>query len=110
MISCQTSMADLVLLPKVEEFLDDLEEEARAKVSIMIDLLEEYGYELREPHTKKLTKQLFELRSRGKQEVRLLFAYRSGKIFILTGFIKKSRKTPRLEIVKAERELNTLDI
>jgi len=97
-------MADLVIFPKVEKFLKDLENEARSKVSVAIDLLEQFGYELREPHTKKLTKNIFELRVRGKQEIRLLYGYKRGKTFVFTGFVKKTEKTPKSEIEKAERQ------
>ena len=103
-------MADLVIYPEVEKFLDDLEDEARAKVSVALDLLERFGNELREPHTKKLTKNIFELRTHGRQEMRLLFGFGGGKIYILTGFMKKTQKTPRTKIERAEREFKALDI
>ena len=103
-------MAELSINQKVKDFIKGLEQETRIRVLKSLLLLESCGHELREPHTKKLTGKLFELRSRGRQEIRLIFCYKDSKIFVLTGFVKKTQQTPRAEIERAEKEYKMLDI
>jgi len=80
-----------------------------AKVLRTLDLLEKFGQKLGPPHTKKISSQLFELRIPGKQEVRIFYCFHKSKIFLLHGFVKKSRKIPKKEIKIALRKLNLLD-
>ena len=103
-------MAELVVRPKVQALLDSLENEAYSKALRFLTFLDRGRYELREPHTKKLTRNIYELRIPGKQEVRLLYGFKNGDIIVVSGFIKKTQKTPPVEIEKAEREYATLDI
>ena len=103
-------MAELVVRSKVSDFVKSLEKKSKTRTLKLLLLLEKHGHELREPHTKKLSGKLFELRARGQQEVRLIFCYKDNKIFVLTGFVKKTQQTPRSEIERAERDLKLLDI
>jgi len=103
-------MAEIVFLPKIDKFLNSLEDRTGAEVLTALDILGELGHEIRQPYSKKITKNIFELRAKGDQLVRLFFAYKDGKIFILHVFIKTSRQTPRGEIQKAERLFRELDI
>jgi len=52
----------------VEEFIKSCESATIAKILRQIDLLEKYGKFLLMPHSKKLTKDLYELRIRGKKD------------------------------------------
>lgn len=63
-----------------------------------LQLLEDYGAFLRMPHSKHIENGIYELRTRGKQEVRLLYCFRNHNYYVLHGFVKKSQKTPRKEI------------
>ena len=77
----------------------------RAKTASMITLLQDNGYELREPYSKYLSEGIFELRAKtGSDITRVLYFFYVGKRIILTnGFIKKTQKTPPGEIDKAKR-------
>lgn len=88
----------------VEEFLDSLTPKMLAKILRMILLLEEYGNELREPFSKPLKDGIFELRTQqGNNITRILYFFIIDKKIILTnGFIKKTQKTPKNEIIKAK--------
>lgn len=88
-----------------EEFLDSLPGKMRAKVLKEIDILEEYGNELREPYTKYLGEGLFELRIKLGTDISrvLYFFYEGGRIVFTNGFIKKTWKTPRQEIKIARK-------
>ena len=51
-----------------------------AKVYGMMDVLAEFGNELREPYTKELEDEIYELRAKtGTDICRVLFFFRSGK-------------------------------
>jgi len=94
---------------KVEKFIFGLEKIVLAKTLRTIDLLEHFGPELGMPHSKKIRGQLFELRVRGRQEVRLLYVFHKNSITILSGFIKKQQRIPLRELILAEQKLLTLD-
>ena len=76
-----------------------------AKVYGMMDVLAEFGNELREPYTKELEDEIYGLRAKtGTDICRVLFFFRSEKKNIITnGFIKKQQKTPRSEINLAKK-------
>lgn len=87
------------------DFVSTLPEKLRAKVLNDIDILEEFGNELREPHTKHLEGDIFELRTRqGTNNVRTLFFFYYNKQIVIThGFLKKTNNTPPAEIERAEK-------
>jgi len=92
----------------LEEFIESLEKLTIAKVLRTIDLLKLFGPRLEMPHAKRISKQLFELRIRGKQEVRIFYTFYKNKIILLQGFIKKSTKIPKKEINNAFTKLKRL--
>lgn len=92
----------------VEEFIKSLDEATIAKVIHVIDLLEKFGPLLKMPHVKKLDKNLYELRIRGKQEIRIVFSFDKKKIYLLHAFQKKTQKTPPREIATALKRLKRI--
>ncbi|MBR2692631.1 MAG: type II toxin-antitoxin system RelE/ParE family toxin [Thermoguttaceae bacterium] len=88
-----------------KEFLISLDKKMRAKMLDTISLLQDNGYELREPYSKYLSEGIFELRAKqGSNISRVLFFFYVDKHIILTnGFVKKTQKTPPGEIEKAVR-------
>ena len=91
----------------VEVFIKSLGEKARTKVANTLDYLEEFGITLVSPHLKKLTgTSLWELRILGADSIRIFYITITGRIFLLLhGFKKKSQKTPKREIVIAQKRL-----
>ena len=87
----------------VEEFIKSQNPQTVAKIIREIDLLEKYGHHLSLPHSKKITKELYELRIKGKQEIRIIYVFLRNNIYLLSGFQKQSQKTPKREIKTAER-------
>ncbi len=87
-----------------KEFIISLEIKMRAKMLRSIEMLQNNGYELREPYSKYLNEGIFELRAKvGSDISRVLYFFVVGKKVILTnGFIKKTQKTPHSEIEKAK--------
>ena len=74
----------------LEKFIKSLEKPTIAKVLRIIDLLELFGNKLNMPHSKKVAVHLFELRVRGIQDVRILYAFNKGEVVLLHGFIKRA--------------------
>ncbi len=92
----------------LEIFIASLETPALAKVLRTVDLLEMFGNQLGAPHSKKVDRDLFELRVRGKQEVRIFYAFVKDGIVLVHGFLKKSQRIPRKEIMVASQKLAAL--
>lgn len=88
-----------------KEFLLSLDTKMRAKMVNIISILQDNGYELREPYSKYLSEGIFELRARvGSDITRVLyFFYVDSRIVLTNGFIKKTNKTPIREIEKAKK-------
>ena len=89
----------------VEEFISSLDAKLQIRVMRSIELLEDFGPELREPHSKNLKDGIFELRTKcGSTITRTLYFFCIGKKIILTnGFVKKQQKTPTREIDLAKK-------
>ncbi len=92
----------------LEKFIFSLEEATIAKAFRTIDLLEKFGYKLGMPHSKNLENNLFELRIRGNQELRIIYTFHKNSIIFLHCFIKKSRKTSKKELAIALKRFRAL--
>lgn len=96
----------------VKEFLLHTDIKMRAKISSLLELLEEYGNLLREPYSKHLRDGIFELRCQSGNNISriLYFFYCDNKIILTNGFIKKANKTPKKEIELAKsRKANYIE-
>lgn len=83
----------------VEDFILKLQPSAKAKLTRLLDMLSQFGAELSMPHAKPMGKGLYELRVRGKQEVRIFYVFVKGStIFLLHAFQKKTQETPKREL------------
>jgi phage-related protein len=82
----------------------------QAKVSAMLKILARDG-KLEEPYGKKIDKELLEIRIKHQGQWRILYAYLVGNlIIVLSGFKKKTMKTPLQEIDKAKSRLKEYKI
>ena len=88
-----------------KEFLLSLDVKMRAKMADMISILQDNGYDLREPYSKYLSDGIFELRARAETNIMRVFYffYVDRRIVLTHGFIKKTQKTPVAEIEKAKK-------
>ena len=89
----------------MDEFLDNLEKRARAKVFKWLGLLEEQGPALPRPYADILEGPIRELRiGIGRLEARLLYFFHKQTIVVVThGFLKKTPAVPPGEIERAMR-------
>jgi len=93
---------------QVEKFVASLEKSTIAKILRTIDLLEYFGYQLGLPQSKKVKSNLFELRIRGQQEVRIFYTFKNSAAILLHGFTKKSQKIPKQELRQAIKKMRDL--
>ena len=89
----------------VKEFIKNLDGKTIGKISHNLDLLKTHGPLLGMPYSKKLTKEISELRVRGGEEIRILYTFSKNNIYLLHAFKKKTQKTPVREIRLAEKRL-----
>jgi phage-related protein len=73
----------------------------------LIELLSEYGPDLRMPHSRALGDGLFDLRPRGRSGIgRVFYCFVIGKrVIVLHAFIKKTLQTPDKELKLARKRL-----
>lgn len=88
-----------------EEFILSLDTKMQAKMFRELELLETFGNELREPHSKPLGDGIYEIRAKVASDItRVLYFFVVNKKIILTnGFVKKTQKTPDNEIALAKK-------
>jgi phage-related protein len=73
----------------------------------LVELLIEFGPDLRMPHSRSMGNGLFELRPRGREGIgRALYCYVIGeRVVILHGFVKKTQATPERELKIARKRM-----
>ena len=94
------------LLAEIESWPADV----LADYARIVELLLEYGPNLRLPHSRALGGGLFELRPRGRSGIgRNFYCFLGGRrVLILHAFIKKSQQTPDRELKLARKRLKEL--
>ena len=96
----------------VRKFILSLQSSTKAKFLRQFDLLEELGPELGMPNAKPIGDGLFELRVRGKEEVRSLYIFQEGDvIFILHAFKKKAMSIQKKDLkiaLERKKEIRNL--
>lgn len=93
----------------VEQFAIFLDTKTRAKISNLLTLLEKHGLLLGMPYIRKMQSNLYELRVRGKVQIRIFFTIIGRNIILLHAFQKKSQKTPLKEIYVAQLRLRLVN-
>lgn len=73
----------------------------------LVELLAEFGPDLRMPHSRALGGGLFELRPRGREGIgRALYCYLVGeRVVVLHAFVKKTQATPERDLKLARRRM-----
>jgi len=90
----------------VQEYLEQLDLEAAARVRFDLDLLESFGLSLGAPYVRSIRGKLWELRTTGHTQHRVLYFAASGRrLVLLHAFSKKTQKTPRSDIEIALRRM-----
>lgn len=92
----------------IEDFLSSLDDSTISKCLKAIDILEKYGLSAGHPFIKKVVKEIYELRIKGRIEIRFLFTYRNGMFHLLHGFKKKRQKLLSKDIRIAQMRLTEI--
>ena len=88
-------------LVQVDKFLINLPDKVRAKVHSQVILLGEKGPFLVYPYSKKVAPNLYELRIKGKDNLRIFYCFLKNQIWLVHGFRKKTQRLPAREIQTA---------
>lgn len=95
----------------VDKFIKKQQPQAKAKIVHNVKLLKLYGNKLGLPHSKILRAGLYELRIRGKEEIRIIYCFgKQRTIYLLHGFKKQTREIPKRELDLAMYRMKSLTI
>ncbi len=86
--------------------LEALPSELRARLTRIVELIEDFGLEqLREPYVKHLQGKLWEIRVKGRDGIAraIYVTAHQRRVVIVLVFQKKTRKTPRSVLKLAQR-------
>lgn len=78
----------------VQNFIDSQDQVTKTKYNRLAALLIQYGPSLRLPYSRRLSKNLFELRSHGDTKIRIIYTHINQTYILLHAFKKKTQKTP----------------
>ena len=91
----------------VKEWIDSLDIKLQVKIFRAFELLEEFNLQLKEPYVKPIEDKLYELRVKDKNGIYriIYFSYTNKQFIMLNGFVKKSQKIPKKEILLAKKRM-----
>ena len=96
----------------IDAFIKKQQVQGRAKIIHTIRLLVQYGHLLGMPHSRSLSEGLYELRIRGKEEIRIFYCFINDRnIYLLHAFKKQKQKTSQKELelaLKRKKELTKI--
>ncbi len=92
----------------IQSFLNSLEKAVKAKVVSSLELLSIEEYHLSMPYSKRVEKDLYELRVSSLQNIRIFYTFYDGEIVLLYGFNKKTQRLTWNNLNTARRRLKDL--
>lgn len=93
--------------PRILKEIEAWSASIKADYARLIELLMDFGPDLRMPHSKAMGNGLFEIRAKGQDGIgRAFYCFVKGKrVIILHAFIKKSQATPQKELMIARKRM-----
>ncbi len=93
--------------PRVLAEVEDWPVGILADYTRLVELLMEFGPDLRMPHSRAMGKGLFELRPHGREGIgRALYCYvKDARVIVLHAFVKKERTTPERDLAIARQRM-----
>ncbi len=88
-------------LSKVYQYLQKLPSQDRSRIKTAIEFLEKFGPLIKPPLSKKIKRNLYELRIKGQDSYRVFYTKIKSIYYLVHIFKKKSQKTPKKEIKTA---------
>ena len=97
--------------PKVLAAIEAWPVDVLADYAHLVELLAEYGPNLRLPHSRAMGDGLFELRPRGRSGIgRAFYCFLVGRrVVVVHAFIKKTQQTPDKELKTARTRMKEID-
>ncbi|MBI2627363.1 type II toxin-antitoxin system RelE/ParE family toxin [Candidatus Nomurabacteria bacterium] len=89
----------------IQTFLLSFDDSTVSKIINSLELLDELGEQIRPPRSKKVAKDIYELRILTDLSVRIFYTFHRENIWILHAFVKKSQKIPLKELETAIHRL-----
>jgi len=84
----------------VGKFIINLDKKIQGEVLKALDLLEEKNFNIRMPYSRKIVKNVYELRIISTQNIRIFYTFHNNEIFLLHAINKKSQKLSQKDITK----------
>lgn len=96
--------------PRVKAEIEDWPDGILADFARMVELVMEFGPDLRMPYSRAMGNGLFELRPRGREGIRRAFyCFVVGRrVVILHAFVKKTKDTPERELSIARKRMKEI--
>lgn len=97
--------------PRILAEIESWPVDVLADYAHLVELLAEYGPNLRLPHSRAMGEGLFELRPRGRSGIgRAFYCFLIGKrVVVVHAFVKKTQQTPDKELKLARKRMKELD-
>ena len=92
----------------INDFLLSFDDDTVSKIISSLEILGELGEQIRPPKSKKVAKDIYELRVIANLSVRIFYTFFKQDMWILHAFIKKSQKIPERELKTAINRLGYL--
>ena len=94
--------------PRVKVEIENWPVGILADYARLVELLMDFGPDMRMPHSRTMGGGLFELRPRGREGIgRTFYCFAVGqRVVILHAFIKKTQETPKRDLQIARKRMN----
>ena len=94
--------------PDIKSFISSFDGETASDVLDAIDFLSIKEYQLCMPYSKKIERDLYELRILGHHNIRVFYTFYEGRIILLHIIEKKTQKLKLQDLATARRRLRYL--
>ncbi len=94
----------------IQKFFNTLDNPTALKTVRLVQLLSEKEYHLTMPYSKKIGKNLYELRVVSTQNVRVFYTFHQEKIVLLHAVYKKTQKLEKKVLAIAWQRLRDLQL
>ena len=89
----------------VSDYIESLDKSTMKKVVRAIDTVSEYGTATPLPFNKRINKDIYEIRTTGKLNIRILYTKYQDSLVLLHVYKKKTNKLPIKELTTAQTRL-----
>jgi phage-related protein len=89
----------------VSDYIESLDKSTIKKIVRAIEAVSKYGTATPQPFNKKINKDIYEIRTTGKLNIRILYTNYRDSLVLLHIYKKKTNKLPTKELATAESRL-----